>query len=90
MWRGVTDMRAWLFGIMHKLHVDGVRPSRLHAVTLDDALPEVPVASTQGDRLEVQDSQMALEQLPVEQKETMLPACIAGYELSRAPGVGFH
>ncbi|MGH8796505.1 MAG: sigma factor, partial [Caldimonas sp.] len=29
LWRGVTDMRAWLFGIMHNLHADGARRPRL-------------------------------------------------------------
>ena len=31
LWRGVADMRAWLFSIMHNLHVDGVRrPEAAH------------------------------------------------------------
>ena len=72
LWRGVSDMRAWLFGIMHNLHVDGVRRPRLHTVTQDDDTPEIPVAPTQGDRLAVLDLQAALEQLPVEQKEILL------------------
>ena len=28
LWRGVADMRAWLFGIMHNLHVDGAAGAR--------------------------------------------------------------
>ena len=72
LWRGVADMRAWLFGIMHNLHVDGVRRPRLHTVMLDDATPEVPVAPTQDDRLAVLDLQAALERLPVEQREIVL------------------
>ncbi len=72
LWRGVSDMRAWLFGIMHNLHVDGVRRPRLHKVTMDEDTPEVPVAPTQGERLAVLDLQAALDQLPVEQKEILL------------------
>jgi RNA polymerase sigma factor (sigma-70 family) len=72
MWRGVTDMRAWLFGIMHNLHVDGVRRPKLYTVVLDEDTPEIPVASTQGDRLAVLDLQAALERLPVEQREIVL------------------
>ncbi|MEO5661371.1 MAG: RNA polymerase sigma factor [Polaromonas sp.] len=71
-WRSVTDMRAWLFGIMHNLHVDGVRRPGLHTVTLDDETPEVPVAPTQGDRLAVLNLQTALEKLSVEQREILL------------------
>ncbi len=72
LWHGVADMRAWLFGIMHNLHVDGIRRPRLATVVLDDDTPEAPVAPTQGDRLAVLDLQAALEQLPIEQREIML------------------
>ena len=72
LWRGVADARGWLFGIMHNLHVDGVRRPRLPTQTLDDDTPEVAVAATQGDRLAVLDLQAALEQLPVEQREIVL------------------
>ena len=72
LWHGVADMRAWLFSMMHNLHVDGIRRPRLHTVVLDDDSPEVPVAPTQAERLEVLDLQAALERLPVEQREIIL------------------
>jgi RNA polymerase sigma-70 factor (ECF subfamily) len=72
LWRGVADMRAWLFGIMHNLHVDGVRRPRLDTVPIDDATPESAVTPTQGERLAVLDLQAALDRLPVEQKEVLL------------------
>ncbi|HQS32881.1 MAG: RNA polymerase subunit sigma-24 [Polaromonas sp. 39-63-203] len=72
LWRGVADMRAWLFGVMHNLHVDGVRRPKLHTVVLDDDTPEVPVAAAQSERLAVLDLQAALERLPVEQREIIL------------------
>ncbi len=73
LWRGVADMRAWLFGIMHNLHAEGARRPRLHTVTIDDdATPEQPVAPAQGERLAVRDLQAALDALPVEQKEVLL------------------
>ena len=72
LWRGVIDMRAWLFSVMHNLHVDGVRRPKLHTVPLDDDSPEVPVSPTQGERLAVLDLQAALDLLPIEQKEILL------------------
>lgn len=65
-------MRGWLFGIMHNLHVDGVRRPKLNTVMMEDDEPQVAVAATQGDRLAVLDLQAALDQLPVEQKEVLL------------------
>ena len=72
LWRGVTDMRAWLFGMMHNLHVDGVRRPKLQTFMHDDDIPDIPVAGSQGERLAVLDLQAALEQLPVEQKDILL------------------
>jgi RNA polymerase sigma factor (sigma-70 family) len=72
LWREVTDMRAWLFGVMHNLHVDGVRRPKLHTVVMDEDTPEIPVPSTQGDRLAVLDLQASLGRLSVEQREIVL------------------
>jgi RNA polymerase sigma factor (sigma-70 family) len=70
LWRGVTDMRAWLFGMMHNLHVDGVR--RHGVQPADDQTAEIPVAPRQDERLALLDLHAALERLPVEQKEILL------------------
>ena len=72
LWRGVADMRAWLFTMMHNLHVDGIRRGRLQTVSMDENTPEVPVAATQEERLAVLDLQSALDRLPMEQKEIVL------------------
>ncbi len=72
LWRGVADMRAWLFSIMHNLHVDGLRRPKLATVSMDDDTPEVAVAPTQSERLAVLDLQAALDLLPTEQKEIVL------------------
>lgn len=72
LWRGVSDMRTWLFSIMHNLHVDRVRRPRPSLVEIDDDTPEVPVPPGHGDRLRLRDLQAALEQLPVEQKQVVL------------------
>ncbi len=90
LWRGVSDMRAWLFSIMHNLHVDGVRRPRLHTVIMDDDTPDVPVAPTQGERLAVLDLQAALDLLPVEQKEILLLVALedmAYAEVAQALGI---
>ncbi len=71
-WQGVSDMRAWLFAIMHNLHADAVRRPQLQLVEVGGELPELPVAPSQGDRLAVLNLQAALDRLPVEQKEILL------------------
>jgi RNA polymerase sigma-70 factor, ECF subfamily len=72
LWRGVADMRAWLFGIMHNLHVDALRRGRLSVVAIDADTPEGAAAPTQGERLAVLDLQAALDRLAPEQREVLL------------------
>ncbi len=77
LWHGVGDMRAWLFGIMHNLHVDGVRRRRVQMVSLDDDPPPsepsaAGAAASAGSRLAVLELQAALERLPIEQREILL------------------
>jgi len=71
LWRSVVDMRAWLFGIMHNLHVDALRRGRLVTVAIDEA-PEGAERATQSDRLAVADLQAALARLVPEQREVLL------------------
>ena len=72
LWRGVVDMRAWLFGIMHNLHADGVRRPQLATVAMDEETPEVPITPSHGERLAVLDLQAAMGRLPLEQREVLL------------------
>ena len=68
-WRPDGDLRAWLFGIMHNLHVDQLRRSPPPAVELDDGdLPAAPLAESLGLR----DLERALQQLPPAQREVLL------------------
>lgn len=71
-WRSGGDMRAWLFGIMHNLHVDQVRKPSLHMVDLEDDTPVPFVNATQTHRLEIRDMQSALEALSAELREVLL------------------
>ena len=71
-WRRGTDMRAWLFGIMHNLHVDGVRKPTVVTEVFDDDTPELPMRAAQSDGLEIRDLDTALRSLPTEQREILL------------------
>jgi RNA polymerase sigma factor (sigma-70 family) len=71
-WRPGSDMRAWLFGIMHNLYVDRVRKPRIATEEWQDATPEPATDPAQAGRLEVRDMEAALRLLPVEQREVLL------------------
>jgi RNA polymerase sigma-70 factor (ECF subfamily) len=73
-WRAGSDMRAWLFGIMHNLHVDRLRHGSLPTAPLEDALPVADSApgAEPSARLAVRDLDAALAQLPPEQRSVLL------------------
>ncbi|MBA5685471.1 RNA polymerase sigma factor [Rugamonas apoptosis] len=79
-WRRGGDMRAWLFSIMHNLHVDRLRQPGLPTVPLDDDSPMPADPAQPSDRLAVRDLDAALQQLPPEQRAVLL--LVAVEELS--------
>jgi RNA polymerase sigma-70 factor (ECF subfamily) len=86
LWRAGSDLRAWLFSIMHNLRVDQLRRPNLPSHSIDDDDFEVPTRATQSDRLEVRDLESALRQLPDEQREVLL--LVALEDLSYAEVAG--
>lgn len=72
LWRAGSDLRAWLFALMHNLRVNDLRADKGLAFPGDEDLPEIPTPPTQQDRLAVRDLDRALARLPVEQREVLL------------------
>lgn len=71
-WRPGSDLRAWLFGIMHNLRVDQLRRAGIATLSFDDEHIDVPTRATQADLLEVRDLDAALALLPEEQRSVLL------------------
>ncbi|MDH4326588.1 MAG: sigma-70 family RNA polymerase sigma factor [Betaproteobacteria bacterium] len=71
LYRHGTDLRAWLFTVMHNVHVNQVRASRPTAV-LEDDMPELAQRAVQGDALIVRDLERAVAALPAAQREVLL------------------
>ncbi|WP_186197219.1 RNA polymerase sigma factor [Burkholderia gladioli] len=72
-----TDLRAWLFTIMHNVFANQARRpgARAEHVSMDDeALPEAALAVSSGATrsLEVRDLDYALQRLPVDQRQVVL------------------
>ncbi|MDA0224756.1 MAG: sigma-70 family RNA polymerase sigma factor [Proteobacteria bacterium] len=71
LWRPGSDLRAWLFAIMHNVHVNHVR-ARREFTAFDDEAPEIPVRATQEIALQGRDLGRAVAQLPEGQREVLL------------------
>lgn len=68
LWRQGSDLRAWLFAVMHNVFVNQVRARRLEVEEFEDAA----ALPTQMERIDLLDIEKALARLPVEQREVIL------------------
>jgi RNA polymerase sigma-70 factor (ECF subfamily) len=71
LWQPGSDLRAWLFTLMHNLFVNQIRTPRPAETALDEAL-EVPVSGGQMEALAARDMHAALLRLPEEQRAVIL------------------
>lgn len=82
LWRPGSDLRAWLFTIMHNVYVNQFALRRKeHATASLDAeegggVWEIGVRATQGDRIELREVVAQLGRLPVEQREVLVLAAV--------------
>ena len=83
LWRPGSDLRAWLFTIMHNVHINqfSLRQRQFAEVSLDaDEGPlvgwDIPVRATQSDRLELAELFAQIGRLPDEQREVLLLAAV--------------
>lgn len=71
-WRPGSDLRAWLFGIMHNLRIDQMRRPAVPTVSSEEEFGELPTRATQGDAIELGDLAAAVGCLPEEQRSVLL------------------
>jgi len=71
LYRRGTDLRAWLFTVMHNVHVNRVRSARA-TDPLDDEMPELASRAPQGDALVLRDLDRSIARLPDEQRAVLL------------------
>jgi RNA polymerase sigma-70 factor (ECF subfamily) len=74
LWRSGTNMRTWLFAIMHNLHANFVRDRKRRSppAQLDEGGRSVADRARQHDDLELAALERALGQLPDEQRAVVL------------------
>lgn len=72
LWRPGSDLRAWLFTIMHNVFVNQVRSRRAEVERTMEELPETFAGDSHSGALELADVDRALRALPDEQREVLL------------------
>ena len=71
LYRRGTDLRAWLFTVMHNVHVNKLRAAR-PTDSLEDGMPELAQRAPQSDALLVRDLDRAIARLPADQRAVLL------------------
>jgi RNA polymerase sigma-70 factor (ECF subfamily) len=70
-WQPGSELRPWLFRILHNTHVSGVRKARVRAEAAPD-LPEPIVPEHQLAEIELRQVLEALEELPEAQRRPIM------------------
>jgi RNA polymerase sigma-70 factor, ECF subfamily len=80
LWQEGTDLRAWLFTILHNQYVNYIRRSTREgaAVRLTEREPMLARAPQQGKRLELRDLERAFAKLPDAQRSVILLVALEG------------
>ena len=89
LWQKGTDLRAWLFTILHNQYVNYVRRSVREgaAVGLSETEPLLTRAPHQGHRLELRDLERAIAKLPEEQQSAILLVGLEGMRYEEVAAV---
>jgi RNA polymerase sigma-70 factor (ECF subfamily) len=89
LWQEGTDLRAWLFTILHNQYVNHVRRAVREgtAVGLTESEPLLTRAPQQGKRLELRDLQRAIARLPEEQRSVILLVGLEGMHYEEVAAV---
>jgi|ERR1051325_3728581 RNA polymerase sigma-70 factor (ECF subfamily) len=80
LWQAGTDLRAWLFTILHNQHVNDIRRAAREEnnVPIDEIAPVASVQAKAIDVLELRDLEVALGKLPAEQRQVILLVGLEG------------
>jgi RNA polymerase sigma-70 factor, ECF subfamily len=89
LWQDGTDLRAWLFTILHNQYVNQVRRSVREgtAVGLSDTEPLLTRPPHQSRRLELRDLERAIARLPEEQRAVILLVGLEGMHYEEVAAV---
>src|SRR5271168_1939031 len=80
LWQPGTDLRAWLFTILHNQNVNDVRRSARDgvAVSVDDVSPVLTATANVEASLQLRDLERAIASLPEEQRQIILLVGLEG------------
>ncbi len=89
LWQPGTDLRAWLFAILHNQYVNDLRRSLREGAesAVDQLAPVLTVPPTAIVSLELRDLERAITLLPEEQRQAILLVGLEGMHYEEVAGI---
>jgi RNA polymerase sigma-70 factor (ECF subfamily) len=85
LWRQGTNLRRWLFTVLHNQYVNEVRRSIRSGITVEPSDATLPNRPANHDKiLELRDLDRALDQVPAEMREVILLVGLEGMPYAAA------
>jgi RNA polymerase sigma-70 factor (ECF subfamily) len=86
LWEKGTDLRAWLFTILHHQHISEIRRAarRGASVAIEDIAPTLAVTAAALSALQLRDLERAIASLPEAQRRVILLVGVKGMEYKDA------
>ena len=86
-----TNLRAWLFTLMHNQNANNVRCRMREGVQVPvedvDGIPQLGASCTQGTTLQLRDLRRAIAGLPEEQRQVLLLVGLEGFAYDDAASI---
>ena len=88
-WKPDSDLRAWMFTIMHNLYVNMVRRNEKRQTMALDGMRDPPDPSLSGQERSdgLRDLEKGLATLPAEQREVLLMVCLEDLSYQQVAGI---
>ena len=83
----VRNVRAYLFAVLHNVHVDHVSRGDAEKVDIDKVVAYLPVPAPQPSSIELRDLARALDSLPEEQHRVVILVGLEGLTYEETAGV---
>lgn len=89
LWQPGTDLRAWLFTILHNQHVNDVRRSVREGVRVpvEEVAPILIVPPSAAASLQLRDLERAVATLPEEQRQVILLVGLEGISYEKVAAI---
>jgi RNA polymerase sigma-70 factor (ECF subfamily) len=86
-WEAGSDLRAWLFTLMHNVHVNNLRRRRPETVPMTQSDYPAPGQGEADRAMRLRDLEAGLAQLAPDQREVLLLVCLEDMTYEQVAGV---